>query len=57
MNVEIVVSDRFQKDVKHLVKKYPSLKQDLLALQALLQADPITGIPLGHDCYKIKYLI
>ncbi|MDZ7899415.1 MAG: type II toxin-antitoxin system RelE/ParE family toxin [Arcicella sp.] len=39
------------------MKKYPSIKQDVLDLAAELIIDPTQGEPLGKDCYKIRMAI
>ncbi len=54
MNYNIVVTDNFKKEVKHLHKKYRSLKEDIAFLIESLEKNPIQGIPLGKDCYKIR---
>ena len=57
MGVEIIVSRHFQKEAKRLLKKYPSLKQELERLQSELMSNPTTGTPLGESCYKIRIAI
>ena len=54
---DIVVTTNFKKEVKRLVKKYPSLKSDLLKLVEMLEDNPMQGIALGKDCYKIRMAI
>ena len=57
-NVETIPS--FDKQLKKLVNKYPSLKQEYSDLLDELEEDPlaIQSIdPLGHDCYKIRMAI
>ena len=44
----------FEKEAKSLIKKYASLKQELIDLGEKLSANPTLGISLGKDCYKIK---
>jgi len=57
MNVEIITTENFRKETKRLLKKYPSLKNDLLELQNRLKLNPKSGIPLGHNCFKIRLAI
>jgi len=57
MNYEIKSLAGFDKSIKALIKKYPSFKNDLINLRALLRNDPQTGIPLGNSCYKIRISI
>jgi len=40
-----------------LLKKYPSLSQELIVLIDSLEIVPKQGKPLGHDCYKIRLSI
>ncbi len=40
-----------------MIKKYPSLKEELQILGTLLQAKPTMGIPLGKNFYKIRVAI
>jgi mRNA-degrading endonuclease RelE of RelBE toxin-antitoxin system len=57
MSFEIIPTPLFLKDVKILSKKYPSLKNDLTALEELLLKNPVAGEALGKDCYKIRLAI
>ena len=54
MSFEIITIPEFDKELKRLYKKYPSIKQDILDLATELTEDPIQGEPLGKDCYKIR---
>lgn len=47
----------FRKEAKKLIKKYPSLKNELTELGSQLSKDPTTGIALGNNCYKIRLAI
>jgi mRNA-degrading endonuclease RelE of RelBE toxin-antitoxin system len=44
----------FERDAKKLLKKYASLRNELIELGDELAENPTLGIPLGRDCYKIK---
>ena len=57
MNFSIIPSDKFKKEAKRLIKKFPSLKQELLELNEVLTEQPTTGTPLGNDTYKIRIAI
>jgi mRNA-degrading endonuclease RelE of RelBE toxin-antitoxin system len=57
MNFSVIPSDRFKKEAKRLIKKFPSLKQELADLSNTLTNDPETGTPLGNDTYKIRLAI
>ena len=47
----------FEKQAKKLIKKYPSLKNELLELVRELKSNPSQGIPLGKNCFKIRIAI
>jgi mRNA-degrading endonuclease RelE of RelBE toxin-antitoxin system len=47
----------FRKEAKKLIKKYPSLKNELEELGRQLAADPTAGTALGNSCYKIRLAI
>jgi len=57
MNFNVIPTERFRKEVKRLIKKYPSLKSDLLALNKQLLINPRLGTALGNSCYKIRLAI
>ena len=47
----------FEKQAKRLIKKYPSLKDELVALVNSLKLNPEQGTQLSGDCYKIRLSI
>ncbi|MFI5196787.1 MAG: type II toxin-antitoxin system RelE/ParE family toxin [Chitinophagales bacterium] len=57
MNYSIIPTPQFEKDLKHLYKKYPLIKKDIAILEKLLSDNPTTGIPLKRGCYKIRIKI
>ncbi len=57
MNFSVIPSEKFKKEVKRLIKKFPSLKQELAELNTVLEAKPETGTPLGNDTYKVRLAI
>lgn len=57
MAFEVRTTDRFEKEAKRLLKKYPSLKFELIELQRLLIGNPSLGTPLGKNFYKIRLAI
>ncbi len=54
MNFSVIPSDKFKREAKRLIKKFPSLKQELADLNAILEKAPETGTSLGNDTYKIR---
>ncbi len=57
MSFNVIPSDKFKKEAKRLIKKFPSLKQELAELNQLLQTNPESGTPLGNNTYKIRVAI
>jgi mRNA-degrading endonuclease RelE of RelBE toxin-antitoxin system len=57
MNYNIVPTERFKKEAKKLIKKYPSLKHELAELNKDLSKQPTIGTSLGHNAYKIRVAI
>jgi mRNA-degrading endonuclease RelE of RelBE toxin-antitoxin system len=49
MSFRIIATPFFEKELKHLLKKYPSIKKDLAELADKLQQEPRMGTLLGHD--------
>lgn len=57
MSFNIIPTPLFEKELKHLAKKYSSIKKDLTELARKLQDEPRIGTPLGNECYKIRMAI
>jgi mRNA-degrading endonuclease RelE of RelBE toxin-antitoxin system len=57
MSFNIIPTPPFEKELKQLAKKYPSLKKDISSLASKLRLDPKMGVPLGNNCYKIRMAI
>ncbi|MBO0947743.1 type II toxin-antitoxin system RelE/ParE family toxin [Fibrella forsythiae] len=57
MSIEVIPILPFQRQAKRLIKKYPSLKKEILQLIERLQTEPTQGTSLGNDCYKIRLAI
>lgn len=57
MNYKVIPVDKFKKEAKRLIKKYPSLKIELSELAASLAIEPTLGTALGNDTYKIRVSI
>jgi mRNA-degrading endonuclease RelE of RelBE toxin-antitoxin system len=56
MSFKVIPTDRFKKDAKRLIKKYPSLKQELVDLNNILCTTPDSGTPLGMTHLKFDLL-
>ena len=57
MSYSIVTIAPFDKQLKRLAKKYPSLKNEVAQLGKLLTDTPTSGTPLGNNCYKVRMSI
>lgn len=57
MNYSIKTIPNFDKQLKKLVKKYPSFKGEFLLFIKSLYDNPLQGTSLGNQCYKIRLAI
>lgn len=57
MSYNVTTIQPFEKQLKRLVKKYPSLKKELHQLGESLKINPFQGTSIGHHCYKIRLAI
>jgi mRNA-degrading endonuclease RelE of RelBE toxin-antitoxin system len=57
MSYSIKTIPQFDKQLKRLVKKYPSFKTDFSAFIPSLRAEPTLGTPIGKGCFKIRIAI
>ncbi|MBX5438474.1 MAG: hypothetical protein IRZ29_02900, partial [Thermoflavifilum sp.] len=57
MHFNVIPSESFQKEAKRLIKKYPSLKNELIKLGNILTHQPVHGVFLGNNLYKIRIAI
>jgi len=49
MNYNVIATVRFEKEIKKLIKKYPSLKNEYSLLIELLQRNPSEGIGVVQE--------
>lgn len=57
MNYSIITIPPFDRQLKRLCKKYPSLKEEFLELIISLEQNPEQGSNLGNGCFKIRIAI
>jgi len=57
MNYNIIVTRRFEKELKRLHKKFFSLKEEFAQLIVDITENPMTGTFIGNNCYKIRLAI
>ncbi len=54
MNYKVIPVDKFKKEAKRLIKKFPSLKSELAQLADALSINPTMGTALGQEAFKIR---
>jgi len=54
MIYKVIPTPEFIKNMKTLKKKYHNIKNDVLQLANLLEKNPVMGIELGNNTYKIR---
>ncbi|MEO6832579.1 MAG: addiction module toxin RelE [Chitinophagaceae bacterium] len=57
MSFSVLVSEKFKNEAKRLIKKFPSLKEELAILGNELSQNPEMGKALGNNTYKIRVAI
>jgi len=57
MSYNLIAIPPFDRQLKRLVKKYPSLKKEYKDLLDDLEQNPLIGTPLGKSCFKIRISI
>lgn len=57
MSYSIISTHRFEKEIKRLAKKFPSLKNEFAELIAGIAENPEAGTYIGNNCYKIRMAI
>ena len=57
MNYSIIVTRRFEEELKRLYRKFSSLKEDFAQLIIGITENPMTGTFIGNGCYKIRLAI
>ena len=53
-NYSITAIEPFNRELKRLARKYPSLRDELATLGTELHINPLTGTSIGQGCYKIR---
>ena len=57
MSYKIQTLSKFDKNLKALIKKYPSLKNEFIEFVKKLKDHPTQGIQIAPNCYKIRISI
>lgn len=54
MSVQVIITKRFKREAKKLLKKYRSLRQELEELSTKLIQNPLEGIEITENTFKIR---
>jgi len=57
MSFNIITTHQFEKELKRLTKKFPSLKIEFAHLIQEISSTPSLGTFIGNNCYKIRIAI
>ena len=57
MSYKVKTIPNFDKSLKRLAKKFPSLKAEYISLLDSLETSPEQGTSIGNNCYKIRLAI
>jgi len=57
MSYEVRTIAPFDRQLKRLAKKYPSIKSEIAALVSSLRVDPLQGSAIGNGTYKVRLAI
>jgi len=57
MSYSILSIPPFEKQLKRLAKKYPSIKNEFANLLESIEKKPEQGTALGNNCFKIRIAI
>lgn len=57
MKFDVIATTNFKREIKKLLKKYPSLHNEYLSLVENLEHSPKQGTSIGRNCFKIRLSI
>ena len=57
MIYKVKTTEIFERQTRRLIKKYASLKIELLHFVKTLESGPEQGTPLGNSCYKVRLAV
>ena len=57
MNYNVLTIPPFDRQLRRLVKKFPSLKTEYAQLIESLETEPFQGAAMSNSCYKIRLAI
>jgi mRNA-degrading endonuclease RelE of RelBE toxin-antitoxin system len=57
MSCNVGTTPNFDKELKHLARKYPSLKGEMDNLMHELKTNPLQGVDMGNNVRKIRLAV
>ena len=57
MSYSIEATVFFEKQLKRLAGKYPSISREFASLVSALKENPEIGARIGNNCYKIRLAV
>ncbi|PIY08139.1 MAG: hypothetical protein COZ18_13795 [Flexibacter sp. CG_4_10_14_3_um_filter_32_15] len=57
MKSNIIITENFRRESKKLLKKYASLKGELIELEETLLENPKTGVLIKENIYKVRLAV
>lgn len=57
MNCKITTAPDFDRDIKTLAKRYPSIRDDYKSFLEEIKSNPFMGTQLGHHLHKVRFAI
>jgi len=57
MKYDVLTIPPFERQLKRLVRKFPSLKAEYTALIKELEENPTMGKSMGNSCFKIRLAV
>jgi mRNA-degrading endonuclease RelE of RelBE toxin-antitoxin system len=57
MSVNVILTPNFEREAKKLIKKYRSLRRELLDFTAELEGEPRIGVQISENIYKVRLAV
>jgi mRNA-degrading endonuclease RelE of RelBE toxin-antitoxin system len=57
MSVNVILTPNFEREAKKLIKKYRSLRRELLDFTAELEGEPRIGVQISENVYKVRLAV
>ena len=54
VKIDIIALPLFEKEIKLLARKYPSIHKDFQQFLKELTENPLAGTSLGNNCFKVR---